>query len=247
MGVCIQHQQIIKQSLTLFNIMSPADTEATTMINTIEIASAPIKEDINYNKFGDMELPEDEEDDGDYSPSEDDSEDSLEWASETERTMAEDALVEGNVGINYTDAAVSMTTEYLASFKPVQMGLGAAAILPHLPVQRAARAAKRAGAKNIEVIPSGPPSMLVTAINSILSYLGVELAPAIEDSSKPHLEPGTEPFTPEQEFGEMTLSDYDSDEDADYEPTSEEDSEEDELEYDSGASVSSDEEAVVSE
>ena len=111
--------------------------------------------------------------------------------------------------------------------------------------------------------------MLVTAINSILSYLGVELAPAIEDSSKPvgfdilisqhcnalhcscnsvqHLEPGTEPFTPEQEFGEMTLSDYDSDEDADYEPTSEEDSEEDELEYDSGASVSSDEEAVVSE
>ena len=103
--------------------------------------------------------------------------------------------------------------------------------------------------------------MLVTAINSILSYLGVELAPAIEDSSKPvgfdvlalflpfvqHLEPGTEPFTPEQEFGEMTLSDYDSDEDADYAPTSEEDSEEDELEYDSGASVSSDEEAVVSE
>ena len=61
------------------------------------------------------------------------------------------------------------------------------------------------------------------------------------------MEPGTEPFTPEQEFGEMTLSDYDSDEDADYEPTSEEDSEEDELEYDSGASVSSDEEAVVSE
>merc|ERR1711874_291003 len=96
-------------------------------------------------------------------------------------------------------------------------------------------------------IPSGPPSMLVSAVNSILSFVGIELAPAIEDSSKPHLEPGTEPFTPEQEFGEMTLSDYDSDEDADYAPTSEEDSEEDELEYDSGASVSSDEEAVVSE
>ena len=44
----------------------------------------------------------------------------------------------------------------------------------------------------------------------------------------------------------MTLSDYDSDEDADYEPTSEDDSE-DELEFDSGASVSSDEEVVVSE
>merc|ERR1719209_2731754 len=187
-----------------------------------------------------MELPDDEEDDGDYSPSEVDSDDSLEWASETERTMLEDALAEGNVGINYTDAAVSMTTEYLASFKPVQMGLGAAAVLPLLPLQRAARAAKRAGAKNMEMIPSGPPSMLVTAVNSILSYVGIELAPATEDSSKPHLEPGTEPFTPEQEFGEMTLSDYDSDEDADYEP-SDSDGSEDELEYNSDASGSEDE------
>jgi len=62
----------------------------------------------------------------------------------------------------------------------------------------------------------------------------------VEDSSKPHLEPGTEPFTPEQEFGEMTLSDYDSDEDADYEPSDSEGSE-DELEYNSDASVSEDE------
>ena len=54
-----------------------------------------------------------------------------------------------------------------------------------------------------------------------------------------HIEPGTEPFTPEQEFGEMTLSDYDSDEDADYEPSDSEISE-DELEYDSDASVSED-------
>merc|ERR1712168_179576 len=225
-------------------IMSPKDTEVMAMINTAEVPSAPINEDIIYQKFGDMELREDEEDDGDYSPSEVDSDDSLEWASETERTVLEDALAEGNVGINYADAAVSMTTEYLASFKPVQMGLGAAAVLPLLPLQRAARAAKRAGAKNIEMVPRGPPSMLVTAVNSILSYVGIELAPAIEDSSKPHLEPGTEPFTPEQEFGEMTLSDYDSDEDADYEPTSEEDSDEDELEYDSGASVSSEDEVL---
>merc|ERR1719209_1018347 len=194
-----------------------------------------------------MELPEDEEDDGDYSPSEVDSDDSLEWASETERTVLEDALAEGNVGINYADAAVSMTTEYLASFKPVQMGLGAAAVLPLLPLQRAARAAKRAGAKNIEMVPSGPPSMLVSAVNSILSYVGFQLAPVVEDSSKPHLEPGTEPFSPEQEFGEMTLSDYDSDEDADYAPSdSDGSSDEDELEYDSGASVSSASEAVES-
>merc|ERR1712037_891474 len=223
------------------------DTEVMTTINTVVVSSAPIEVETVYQKFGDMELPEDEEDDGDYSPSDVDSDDSLEWASETERTMLEDALAEGNVGINYADAAVSMTTEYLASFKPVQMGLGAAAVLPLPPLQRAARAAKRAGAKNIDVVSSGPPSMLVTAVNSILSYIGIELASAIEDSSKPHLEPGTEPFTPEQEFGEMTLSDYDSDEDADYEPTSDEDSDEDELEFDSGASVSSDEEVVISE
>ena len=130
--------------------MSPTDTEATTMINTIEIASAPIKEDIIYHKFGDMELPEDEEDDGDYSPSEDDSEDSLEWASETERTMAEDALAEGTVGLDFYGAAVSVATEYVSSYKPVQMGLGMATILPIASIQRAARAARRAGAKNIE-------------------------------------------------------------------------------------------------
>ena len=63
------------------------------------------------------------------------------------------------------------------------------------------------------------------------------------DSSKPHLEPGTEPFTPEQEFGEMTLSDYDSDEDADYEPSDSESSE-DELEYNSDASEDEPEEEI---
>merc|ERR1712192_342036 len=220
------------------------DTEVTAEINIVEVPSAPIKGDIIYQKFGDMELPEDEEDDGDYSPSDADSDDSLEWASETERTMAEDDLAGGNVGINYTNAAVSMTTEYLASFKPVQMGLGAASILPLLSVQRAARAAKRAGAKNIDGFSSSA-SMVISAVNSLLSYFGVQLSSGIEDSSKPHLEPGTEPFSPEQEFGEMSLTDYDSDEDADYDPVegSEEGSEdEDLLEVDSDASVSSEEE-----
>jgi len=211
------------------------------------IVPTPTKDDpIIYQKFGEMQdmAEEGEEDDGDYCPSEADSEDSLEWASETERTMAEDDLAEGNVGIDYTDAAVAMTTEYLASFKPVQMGLGAASILPLLSVQRAARAARRAGAKNIDGLSSSP-SMVIGAVNSLLSYFGVQLSSGIEDSSKPHLEPGTEPFSPEQEFGEMSLTDYDSDEDADYDPveSEQEDSdEEDLLEFDSDASVSSDEE-----
>merc|ERR1711874_17646 len=190
-------------------------------------------------KFGEMELPEEEEEDGDYSPSSADSDDSLEWASETERTIAEDALAEGTVGLDFYGAAVSVATEYVSSYKPVQMGLSMATILPVVSIQRAARAARRAGAKNIEGDVDSSPSMIANTINSVLSSLGFHLVPAVEDSSKPHLEPGTEPFTPEQEFGEMTLSDYDSDEDADYEPSDSEISE-DELEYDSDASVSED-------
>merc|ERR1711874_175483 len=118
-------------------------------------------------------------------------------------------------------------------------GLSMATILPVVSIQRAARAARRAGAKNIEGGVDSSPSMMGNAINSVLSYLGFHLISAVEDSSKPHLEPGTEPFTPEQEFGEMTLTDYDSDEDADYEPSDSEISE-GELEYDSDASVSED-------
>merc|ERR1719376_1548885 len=132
--------------------------------------------------------------------------------------MAEDALVEGKVGIDFYGAAVAVATEYVASYRPVQMGLGLASTVPLLSVQRAARAAKRAGAKNIEVV-SYEPSTIVSILNSVFSMLGFQLAPAVEDSSKPHLEAGTEPFSPEQEFGEMTLSDYDSDEDAEYEPS----------------------------
>merc|ERR1712243_171737 len=196
---------------------------------------APTMETIVYKKFGEMELPEDEEDDCDYSPSEVDTDDSLEWASETERTKAEDALAEGSVGLNFYGAAVSVATEYVSSYKPVQMGLSMATILPVAAIQRTARAARRAGMKNIGET-SARSSSILDSINSVLSYLGFQLISDMEDSSKPHLEPGTEPFTAEQEFGEMTLSDYDSNEDADYEPSySEESSSEDELEYNSDA------------
>merc|ERR550519_3037666 len=170
------------------------------------------------------------------SPSEADSDDSLEWASETERTLAEDALAEGSVGLDFYGAAVSVATEYVSSYKPVQMGLSLATILPVASLQRAARAARRAGTKNIEeAAGDSSSSVVIDTINSALSYLGFHLVSDVEDSSKPHLEPGTEPFTPEQEFGEMNLSDYDSDEDADYEPSDSEGSE-DELEYNSDAS-----------
>ena len=128
--------------------MSPLDAVAT--MSSTESEVVPTMEAV-YQKFGEMELhEEEEEDDGDYSPSEADSDDSLEWASETERTMAEDALAEGTVGLDFYGAAVSVATEYVSSYKPVQMGLSLATILPVASLQRAARAARRAGTKNIE-------------------------------------------------------------------------------------------------
>merc|ERR1712055_565987 len=228
MGSSLDHSSIINTSS-----MSPI--EAVVTMSSLESDVAPTMGDVVYQKFGEMELhEEEEEDDGDYSPSEADSDDSLEWASETERTMAEDALAEGTVGLDFYGAAVSVATEYVSSYKPVQMGLSMVTIPPVSSIQRAARAARRAGTKNIEGAVDSSPSVINT-INSVLSYLGFQLVSDVGDSSKPHLEPGTEPFTPEQEFGEMTLSDYDSDEDADYEPSDSESSE-DELEYNSDAS-----------
>merc|ERR1712055_486858 len=221
--------------------MSPIEVVAT--MSSVESDVAPTLDAIVYKKFGEMELLEDEEeDDSNYSPSDVDSDDSLEWASETERTMAEDALAEGTVGLDFYGAAVSVATEYVSSYKPVQMGLSMATIVPVASIQRAARAARRAGTKNIEGAVDSSPSVINT-INSVLSYLGFQLVRDVEDAPKPHLEPGTEPFTPEQEFGEMTLSDYDSDEDADYEPSDSESSE-DELEYNSDASEDEPEEEI---
>merc|ERR1712055_51900 len=220
-------------SITFSSIMSPLDAVAT--MSSTESEVVPTMEAVVYQKFGEMELHEEEE--------EDDGDDSLEWASETERTMAEDALAEGTVGLDFYGAAVSVATEYVSGYKPVQMGLSMATILPVASIQRAARAARRAGTKNIEGAAGDSSSSIVNTINSVLSYLGFHLVSDVEDSSKPHLEPGTEPFTPEQEFGEMTLSDYDSEEDADYEPSDSEDSE-DELEYNSDASESEPEEEI---
>ena len=105
--------------------MSPKNAEVLATISTTEVPVEIMKEPIiTYQKFGEMELPEEEEvDDGDYVPSDADSEDSLEWSSETERTMAEDALAEGTVGLDFYSAAFSVATEYVASYAPVQMGL----------------------------------------------------------------------------------------------------------------------------
>merc|ERR1712243_130099 len=110
--------------LTIFILnssMSPSEVDAT--VSSLESEGISTMETFVYKTFGEMELQEEEEDDCDYSPSEVDSDDSLEWASETERTKAEDALAEGTVGLDFYGAAVSVATEYVSSYKPVQMGL----------------------------------------------------------------------------------------------------------------------------
>merc|ERR1711934_439959 len=161
MGSSLDHSSLTS------SIMSPL--EAVSTMSSMESEVAPTLETVVYRKFGEMELHgEEEEDDGDYSPSEADSDDSLEWASETERTIAEDALAEGTVGLDFYGAPVSVATEYVSSYKPVQMGLSMATIVPVASIQRAARAARRAGTKNIEGVADSSPSVINT-INSVLS------------------------------------------------------------------------------
>merc|ERR1712010_382134 len=88
-------------------------------IMSMDALAAPVEETIIHQKFGEMELPEDEEaEDVDYSPSDAESDDSLEWASETERAMA-------------------VATEYVASYRPIQMGLGLVSAVPIPSIQRA--------------------------------------------------------------------------------------------------------------
>merc|ERR1712137_1094093 len=126
----------------IINASNMSPIEAVVTMSSLESDVVPTMGDVVYQKFGEMELhEEEEEDDGDYCPSDADSDDSLEWASETERTIAEDALAEGTVGLDFYGAAVSVATEYVSSYKPVQMGLSMA-ILPVVSIQRAARAAR---------------------------------------------------------------------------------------------------------
>merc|ERR1719348_2106085 len=85
-----------------------------------------IVKEVIAKKFGDMTLSDyNSEEDDDYSLSEADTEDSLEWASETERTKAEDDLAEHKVGIDYIGAALDLAAEKAASFKTVQAVLAA--------------------------------------------------------------------------------------------------------------------------
>merc|ERR1719454_2133033 len=118
-------------------VSSAAKVEVKVPLATPEVSSLTKKVDFSptddevvivkeviAKKFEDMTLSDyNSEEDDDYSLSEAETEDSLEYASETERTKAEDDLAEHKVGIDYIGAALDLAPEKAASFKTVQAAL----------------------------------------------------------------------------------------------------------------------------
>merc|ERR1719402_594407 len=240
-------------SLTKKVDLSPTDVDDEVVI---------VKEVI-AKKFEDMTLSDNNsEEDEDYSLSEAESEDSLEWASETERTKAEDDLAEHKVGIDYIGAALDLATEKAASFKTVQAALAvgdwilstAEGVAPGevsavlSSVRRRVRKIRRSGERTTGAFrePLNQSTLTVASLLSHpLSLLGWQLKPLVEAATKKVLleedlvEVEAELCNAETcTFEELNLSDYDSDLDADYSP-SEESSSEDELEFNTDAEVSS--------
>jgi len=249
--VMVPHATPEVSSLTKKVESSPTDDEVV------------IVKEVIAKKFGDMTLSDyNSEEDDDYSLSEAETEDSLEWASETERTKAEDDLAEHKVGFDYIGAALDLATEKAASFKTVQavlaMGdwiLGTAegvapgevsAVLSS--VRRRVRKIRRSGERMSGAFRETLNQSTLTVASLLsrpLSLLGWQLKPLVEAASKKVLleedlvEVEAELCNAETcTFEELNLSDYDSDLDADYSP-SEESSSEDELEFNTDAEVSS--------
>jgi len=222
-------------------------------------------------KFGEMTFSDyNSAEDIDFCLSEaemdDDSEDSLEWASETERTRAEDDLSEDKVGIDYISAALDIATEQAASFRIVQAGLvigdwflgavesfsciSSSEVAPLLSsVRRSARKIRRAGEREsgpfrpLGMVSESTMKMATTFLAAPLALLGWEFRPVTQAKAKKvEDELNQEPCT----FEELDLSDYDSDMDADYLP-SEESSSEDDLEFRTDAAESTEADESVSE
>jgi len=215
-----------------------------------------VKETIS-KKFGEMTFSDyNSAEDGDFSLSDVDTEDSLEWASETERTRAEDDLAEDKVGIDYVGAAFDIATEQAASFRIVQAGLAigdwvlgtvenitSGEVAPLLSsVRRSARKMRRAGEREsgpfrpLGMVSESTMTIATALLSTPLALLGWQFKPVAQAKAKKvwmEDELCEEPCT----FEELDLSDYDSDLDADYTPS--EESSEDELEFCTDAEGSS--------
>merc|ERR1719447_2484911 len=125
-----QLTSLVKEALDIkVEVKVPFATPEVSSL-TKKVDSSPtddevvIIKEVIAKKFEDMTLSDyNSEEDDDYSLSEAETEDSLEWASETERTKAEDDLAEHKVGIDYIGVAFDLATEKAASFKTVQAAL----------------------------------------------------------------------------------------------------------------------------
>merc|ERR1712055_311510 len=252
------------------SLTKPSGVSASSVQPHVEEDEVVVLMETVSKKFGEMTFSDyNSGEDVDFCFSEaaaDDTEDSLEWASETERTRAEDDLAEDKVGINYIGAALDIATEQAASFRIVQAGLvigdwvlGAvesispSEVMPLLSsVRRSARKIRRAGEREtgpfrpMGMVSESTMKMATTFLATPLALLGWEFRPVTQAKAKKVVsvedELNQEPCT----FEELDLTDYDSDMDADYLP-SEESSSEDDLEFRTDAAESTEAEESVSE
>merc|ERR1712192_166659 len=197
-----------------------------TCVDEVEIVMETISKKFGEITFSDYDSAED----GDFSLSEAETEDSLEWACETERTRAEDDLAEDKVGINYVGAALDIATEQAASFRIVQAGLAigdwvlgtvegitTSEVAPMLSsMRRSARKIRRAGERvtgpfrPLGMVSESTMTMATTFLSTPLALLGWQFRPATQAKAKKvwmEDELCEEPCT----FEELDLSDYDSD------------------------------------
>merc|ERR1719341_1501489 len=241
------------------SLKKPAEVSAPSVQPHVEEDEVVILKETVSKKFGEMTFSDyNSVEDGDYSLSEAETEDSLEWASETERTRIEDDLTEDKVGIDYIGAALDIAAEQAASFRIVQAGLSisdwvlstvesfitSSEVAPYLSsARRSARKIRRAGEREsgpfrpLAMVSQSTMTMATAFLATPLTLLGWEFRPLTQAKAKKVCvvedDLCEEPCT----FEELDLSDYDSDMDADYSP-SEESSSEDDLEFNTDAEES---------
>merc|ERR1719348_1322511 len=97
------------------SLTKPSQTSVSSVQPHVEEDEVVILKETVSKKFGEMTFSDyNSAEDMDFCLSEaemDDTEDSLEWASETERTRAEDDLSDDKLGIDYISAALDIATE----------------------------------------------------------------------------------------------------------------------------------------
>merc|ERR1712010_178759 len=255
------------------NLTKPSQTSVSSVQPHVEEDEVVILKETVSKKFGEMTFSDyNSAEDMDFCLSEaemDDTDDSLEWASETERTRAEDDLSEDKVGIDYISAALDIATEQAASFRIVQAGLvigdwflgavesfsciSSSEVAPLLSsVRRSARKIRRAGEREsgpfrpLGMVSESTMKMATTFLAAPLALLGWEFRPVTQAKAKKVVSVEDELNQELCTFEELDLSDYDSDMDADYLP-SEESSSEDDLEFRTDAAESTEAEESVSE